>query len=206
MNNPWHAVKLFEKMVADYTGSKYCVAVDSCTNAIFLSLKYNIEFNINTSNEIIIPERTYISVPMQIKNAGLQPILENIKWKGDYILKNTNIIDSAQNFNKNIYIKNKLQCLSFQYKKHLPIGKGGAILTDCSKAYKWLIKARHDGRNMYKDFGNVKNVKNIGWHCPMLPSEACSGIELLFNKNLNAKNIKGSYKDYKKLDSNIFSS
>ena len=68
----------------------------------------------------------------------------------------------------------------------------------------WLSKARHDGRNMYKNFGNIDDVKSIGWHCPMLPSEACIGIELLFNKNLMKTNIGNNYKNYKKINSKIF--
>jgi dTDP-4-amino-4,6-dideoxygalactose transaminase len=204
MNNTWYNVKLFEKIIANYTGSKYCVAVDSCTNAIFLSLMYNTYINKNISEKIIIPERTYISIPMQIKNAGKYPILKNIKWKGQYKLGNTNIIDSAQNFNKNIYEKNSLQCLSFQYKKHLPIGRGGAILTDNKNAYLWLLEARHDGRNMYNNFGKIKNVKSTGWHCPMLPHEACIGIELFYNRNLTNQNTLGSYLDYEIINKNLF--
>ena len=50
MNNTWYNVKLFEKIIANYTGSKYCVAVDSCTNAIFLSLMYNTYINKNILN------------------------------------------------------------------------------------------------------------------------------------------------------------
>ena len=40
INDPWDIVDAFEKMVAEYAGSKYAVAVDNCTNAIFLCLKY----------------------------------------------------------------------------------------------------------------------------------------------------------------------
>ena len=40
MKDIWENVETFEKLVADYSGSKYAVAVDSCTNAIFLSVKY----------------------------------------------------------------------------------------------------------------------------------------------------------------------
>ena len=40
LKDPWDLVDLFEKNVALYAGSKYGIAVDCCTNAIFLSLKY----------------------------------------------------------------------------------------------------------------------------------------------------------------------
>ena len=40
INTPWDAVDLFEKKVAEYAGSKYAVAIDNCTDALFLCLKY----------------------------------------------------------------------------------------------------------------------------------------------------------------------
>ena len=42
VNDPWDIVDAFEKMVAKYAGSKYAVAVDNCTNGIFLCLKYQL--------------------------------------------------------------------------------------------------------------------------------------------------------------------
>lgn len=103
-----------------------------------------------------------------------------------------------------MYIPSSLQCISFQYKKHLPIGRGGAILTDNVDAYNWLIKARHDGRNMYEDYGDVKNVNIVGYHCPLLPHEAIRGQELLLNSNLNCNNIPGCYSNYNPINTNIF--
>ena len=204
MGNPWHQVEEFEKDLCKFTKSPFCITVDSCTNAIFLSLIYNKQFNLLKNKKIIVPEQTYISVPMQVKNAGLIPDLKPVKWVGFYLLQNTNIVDSAQTFEKNMYIPNTLQCLSFQFKKHLPIGRGGAILTDDINAYKWLLKARHDGRNMYKEFGNIKNIDTIGYHCPLLPYEALKGKELLLNNNLTNNNIKGDYTNYNKIDKNLF--
>ena len=32
LHNPFKVVQLFEEEVADYTGAKYAVSVDSCTN------------------------------------------------------------------------------------------------------------------------------------------------------------------------------
>ena len=38
--NPYQAVKDFEQTIAEYAGAKYGVAVESCTAALFLALKY----------------------------------------------------------------------------------------------------------------------------------------------------------------------
>ena len=40
LSDPWDIIDLFEKKVAKFSGSKYAVAVDCCTNAIFLCLKF----------------------------------------------------------------------------------------------------------------------------------------------------------------------
>ena len=36
IQDPWDIVNAFETMVAKYAGSRYAVAVDSCTNSLFL--------------------------------------------------------------------------------------------------------------------------------------------------------------------------
>ena len=40
LSDPWDIIDLFEKKVSKFSGSKYAVAVDCCTNAIFLCLKF----------------------------------------------------------------------------------------------------------------------------------------------------------------------
>ena len=68
IKTPWDAVSLFEKKVAEYAGSKYAVAVDNCTDAMFLCLKY-LKCD-QQKQTITVPKRTYVSVPMTIHNAG----------------------------------------------------------------------------------------------------------------------------------------
>ena len=60
--DPWDIVDLFEKKIASYCGARYGIALDSCTNALFLCLKYK-----HIQGEIIeIPRNTYMSVPQVI--------------------------------------------------------------------------------------------------------------------------------------------
>jgi dTDP-4-amino-4,6-dideoxygalactose transaminase len=56
----------FENALCDYTGSKYAVALDNMSNALFLSIYYekNIVKTIK-SDFLIIPSRTYPSVPCE---------------------------------------------------------------------------------------------------------------------------------------------
>ena len=192
--DPWDIVDSFEKKIALFSGSKYAVAVDCCTNAIFLSLKY-----FKSKKKIIIPENTYISVLSAINLANYKFKTENIKWQGYYYLKPLPIVDSATRFTKNMYINKTLTCLSFHHRKHLPIGRGGMILTDSKKAYMWLKKARYDGRNLNKNY--IKDdFTSIGWHMYMTPEQAYYGIKLFkkFKDTIPNKASNNSYKSIKK--------
>lgn len=198
MNTLWDNVELFEQTIAKYTGSKYAVAVDSCSNAIFLSLKYCQYSGWGVDDNVItLPNRTYISVPMQTMHAGYEFIFEDIYWSGQYTLSPLPVIDAAQRFTKDMYVKGTLQCLSFHSKKILSIGRGGMILTDSRKAYDWLIRSRYDGRSsiFYNDINN-NTVPTVGWHMYMTPEEAVRGMEQ-FYKLSEHNNDSGCSDDYK---------
>ena len=38
-HSPYNIVRMFEEEMAHYTGAKYAISVDSCTNALFLCCK-----------------------------------------------------------------------------------------------------------------------------------------------------------------------
>jgi dTDP-4-amino-4,6-dideoxygalactose transaminase len=175
MKNPYQVVKDFEDSVAEYTRAPYAVAVDSCTNALFLCLQY-LRIG-NEKMEITIPSRTYPSVPCQIIHAGGKVKFEDKKWDGIYRLKPTNIYDSAKRLTKGMYISKSYMCLSFHGKKHLPIGRGGMILTDSKSAVKWLKMARFDGRHECSLESDC--LAMLGWNCYMTPEQASKGLTLL---------------------------
>lgn len=171
--NPYLVVHNFEERIAEWAGSKYAVAVESGTAAIFLSLQY-VKQRIGVSH-VTIPRNTYPSVPCSIIHAGAKVHWSNEQWSGVYELKPYGIIDGALRFRKGMY-KGGLHCLSFHIKKHLPIGRGGMILTDDKDAYEWLKRARFDGRNpvpLQED-----NFTVLGWNMYMTPADAARGIQL----------------------------
>lgn len=199
MKTVWETVDLFESLVAEYAGSKYAVAVDSCTNAIFLSLKLCQYFNINdTQTSLSIPCRTYISIPMQILHSGYSVTFHDDPWHGVYRVGNLPIIDSAQRFSEGMYESGTLWCLSFHSKKILSIGRGGMILTDDHEHYEWLRRARYDGRSSiyYNDISN-QTVPTLGWHMYMTPEEAVRGIEQFYKTPKNNYPLEGCHHDYK---------
>ncbi len=172
-HNPFQVVRMFEEEVAEYTGAPYAIAVDSCTNAIFLACKYLQVKNVE------VPKKTYLSVPQSVQHAGGKVIFKDIDWSGIYQLKPYPIYDAAKRFTSDMYIKDSFMCLSFHIKKLLPIGKGGVILTDNKEAVDWFRKARYEGRsekNYMQD-----NIKFSGWNMYMSPEQAARGLFLMLN-------------------------
>lgn len=191
--DPWDAVVTFENELATYAGSTYCVVVDSCSNAMFLCLKYK---NI-TNQTISIPGRTYSSVPMQIIHAGNKIRFTDEAWSGKYHLGDTGIVDAATMFENNMYETNTLMCTSFHHRKTLKLGRGGAIFTDEPNFVEWCRPMIYDGRDMYTMY-KEDNFSCIGYHMYMTPEDAIKGLHLLHE--LPLKNpVTGSSDTYKDL-------
>jgi dTDP-4-amino-4,6-dideoxygalactose transaminase len=171
----YEVVDRFEKELAAWCGSKYAVAVESCTAAIFLSLMYTKRGG-EVLAPITIPRYTYPSVPCSIIHAGAQVKFEDFNWTGMYRLGNTRIWDSALTLRENMYRPGSLMCLSFHAKKLLPIGRGGMVLTDDYEAYKWLRKARFDGRDEVP-LGDDE-LTMLGWNMYLSPELAARGLML----------------------------
>ena len=169
MRNAFGVVDEFEARVAAYAGAKYGVAVDCCTNALFLSMK------MKGVGLVTIPARTYVSVPMAVIHAGGEVVFEDFAWRGTYELWPYGIHDGAKRFTRGMY-KGGLHCLSFHAKKILNIGRGGMILTDDADAVKWLKRARYDGR---EETAYGSDIATLGWHMYMTPEQAARGLQLL---------------------------
>ena len=188
--NPFQVVKDFEKAVAEYTGAPYCVAVNSCTNALFLCIEYmktNAEF-IEYPFEVEIPKHTYISVPMQIIHAGGKVKFRNEDWSGAYQLRPFPIWDAARRFTTNMWLKvcdediNSFPfvCISHHWHKILGIQQGGCILHNNNHADKWFRKARFDGRT--EDVAPKDDkFDQLGWHMYMSPEIAAEGLVRLYH-------------------------
>ncbi len=188
-NNPYNIVRMFEEEIARYTGSPYAVSVDSCTNATFLCCKY---LNVK---EVIMPKRTYLSIPMSVIHAGGTVKFKDIEWSGIYRLDPYPIYDSAKRLTSNMYIKDSYMCLSFHIKKLLGIGKGGMILTDNEDAVEWFKRARYEGRS--EKFYKNDDIDMLGWNMYMTPQQASHGLALLQNYPEHVKDMgeENGYRD-----------
>ena len=175
--NPYAPVIDFEEAIADYCGSKYAVAVESCTSALFLCLMYHKLVLWNRElTKIVIPARTYPGVACSVLHAGAELAFEDVDWNGEYQLWPYPIWDAALRFKKGMY-HGGFQCLSFHIKKNLPIGRGSCILTNDEEAVKWLRKARFDGRNPVPLQEDTFDM--LGWNMYLQPDQAARGLQLL---------------------------
>jgi len=168
-------VDKFETEIAEFYNAPYAVATDCCTHAIELCLR------LKKYDNIFIPNHTYISVPFTFEKLNLKWQFDFKKWKDFYYLGNTNIIDAAVYWQKNGYIENTFMCLSFQFKKHLSLGRGGAILLQNKEDRDILKKMSYDGRDLSKPWAD-QNIDTLGYHYYMTPETAMLGISKLPEK------------------------
>tara|TARA_R110000822_G_scaffold8451_11_gene33211 strand:+ start:4238 stop:4831 length:594 start_codon:yes stop_codon:yes gene_type:complete len=163
----------FENEIAKFFGSPYAIAVDCCTHAIELSLRHS------AAQKIEVPHRTYISVPFLAQKLGIALKWKNEDWQ-DYYYLTEKIIDAAVLWKRNSYITGTFMCISFQFRKHLSLGRGGIILTDDEKSAILLKKMSYDGRLPDIPWRS-QNIDTHGYHYYMTPETAELGLKRLPN-------------------------
>lgn len=167
-------INVFETEIAKFFGSQYAIAVDSCTHGIELCLRYTKETKIN------VPKRTYLSVPFLSDKMGLEREWKDEEWEDYYTLNYSNkrIIDAAVLWRKDSYLPNTFMCVSFQYQKHLSLGRGGIILLDNEEDYIKLKKMSYDGRLPNIPWRD-QDIETVGYHYYMTPETAQLGLNKL---------------------------
>ena len=168
----WKPVHDFESLVSTWFGARYGIAVDSCTHAIELCLRHR------DVKKLSIPKRTYLSIPFLSNKLSIPLEWKDENWKDYYEISNSGIYDAAVLWKENSYISNSLMCLSFQFQKHLSLGRGGMILTDNKEDAHTLCRMAYDGRipNVpWKE--QYMDIQTIGYHYYMTPETAQLGIK-----------------------------
>ena len=170
--NSFKVITEFENEIANFFGSPHAIAVDCCTHGIELCLRHI------KADSISIPTRTYISIPFLAKKLDLEWRWKEENWVDYYYLGGTNIIDAAVLWKENNYIPDTYMCLSFQFQKHLSLGRGGMILTDNKKSFDELKKMSYDGRVPDVPW-REQNIQTMGYHYYMTPETAELGLKKL---------------------------
>lgn len=189
IDDPFDCNKIFSNLLCEFTGAKYVVLTDSCTHALELVIRA-----IGSFRHFKIPTQTYLSVPFTLIKLGHSFCFDDIAWENWYYLdKEKQIIDSAAYFQRNMYIPGTFMCLSFQCKKAISVGRGGAILFDDETLYPVLDKMKYDGRSLTCPWADETDIDMVGYHYYMTPEDAARGALLLLD---GPKNKSVSYKNY----------
>ena len=161
----------FEKEIADFFGAPYAVAVDCCTHGLELCLR------LKGAKKIKTPKHTYLSVPMLAEKLNIELEWTDEEWQ-DYYYLTEDIIDAAVHWKPKSYIPDTYMCVSFQFRKHLSLGRGGVILFDNKEDFETLKRMSYDGRSPDVSW-SVQNIKTIGYHYYMTPETAELGLKKL---------------------------
>jgi dTDP-4-amino-4,6-dideoxygalactose transaminase len=167
----FNVVTEFEKKIAEFFGAPYAIAVDACTHGVELSLRYT------NADSISVPKNTYLSIPFLFRKLNIDLEWRNEDWK-DYYYITDRVVDAAVLWKKDSYISGTFMSLSFQYQKHLSLGRGGMILTDNKEAAIQLKKMSYDGRLPNIPWRD-QNIDTVGYHYYMTPETAQLGLDKL---------------------------
>jgi len=161
----------FENKIAEFFGAPYAVAVDSCTHGLELCLRYT------KPKAMDIPRNTYLSIPMLADKLSVDFDWFNLGWEKLYYITNK-VIDAATLWEQTSYRNHTFMCLSFQYQKHLSLGRGGMILCDNKEAALQLKKMSYDGRLPGIPW-REQDIDTMGYHYYMTPETAQLGLDKL---------------------------
>lgn len=167
----WTTVEKFEKSIAEFFNAPYAVATDSCTHGVELCLRHS------KAEEASCPTQTYVSIPMTFEKLNIKWNFRRQNWSEFYLVTD-NIIDAATYWQRNGYIGNSFMCISFQFRKHLSLGRGGAILCTKESDYEILKKMSYDGRSPSAPWAE-QDIDMLGYHYYMTPETAQLGLDKL---------------------------
>lgn len=167
----FNTITEFENKIAEFFGAPYAIAVDCCTHGVELCLRHK------QSKKITVPKRTYLSIPFLADKIGIDLEWKDENWQ-DYYYLTDDIIDAAVLWRKDSYIPNTYMNVSFQFRKHLSLGRGGVILTDNKESAIILKKMSYDGR-LPDVFWRDQNIDMVGYHYYMTPETAKLGLDKL---------------------------
>lgn len=175
-----------EREFASYVGSKYAVAVSSCTNALFLCMAYH------RPNEVEIPAITFASVANVVLQNHADLKLKDRVYVGksypieikNVIDEKVTIIDSAHDISRGCF-KGKTSCYSFYPTKQINGLEGGMIATNDKQLAEYAKRMRDHG----KEGDNIDyKIVDIGYHMRMNEIQAVVALEQL--KKLDRMNEK----------------
>lgn len=194
------ACQALEEKLAEYTGYKYALVVNSATTALYLA--YRTVFQGKAS--VSMPSLTFVATANAAVNAGLKPLIVDVEkrtlvcekcsvpvsFSGYPVFGGLVADDAHYIYPKMAKFKNQLvSCVSFHPVKHMTTGEGGALLTNNLDIYEEAKLLANHGRN------GVDCIKP-GWNFRMPDLNAALGIsqlERLSDNLVRKRNIAHTY-------------
>ncbi len=208
--------KKFEKKFAEYIGAPYCVMVNSCTDALNLSIAYWKKYKDNNKiTTLSIPSLGHISDASAVIWNGLNIKFEDLAPDESFCMAQTNnpsislhyaglynkqplpiIEDSAHRIMPKSFTS-ATTCYSFYSNKNLTTGgNGGMIACNSKDEMEWYMKARYLGINLsaierekiFKSGGKFWEFESefLGYKCE--PTDIQAAIGLIQLQRLNELN------------------
>lgn len=175
-------VKTFEGRFADYVGAKYAVSFSSATAAIFLIMKYLVQYK-----RVWIPSIIPPVVPNAIKLAGVEcNFHDNTSWVGSWyrplMFEDFDIVDSAQYVDRGCFKKicedNDLMIFSFYPTKPIGSCDGGMVVSNDQEKIERLRELTFNGMSFAENNWDRK-LNSIGWKMYMNSIQAYIALENL---------------------------
>jgi dTDP-4-amino-4,6-dideoxygalactose transaminase len=151
-------VENFEKSFARYCGTKYCVGVNSGTDALYLSL---LCVGIGRGDEVVVPVNTALPTAMAVLMSGARPIfvdcdesfLSNLNQTAKIINKKTRAIIAVHLYGR---------ACNMEKLKKIAGARNLVLIEDCAQASGAFWKNRKVGN--WGDFGcfSFYPTKNLG--------------------------------------------
>jgi len=174
----------FEKLFAEFTNSKYAIAVTSGTAALYLALK---AVGIGSGDEVIVPDLTFVASPNSIEMTGATPIIVDIER------------DSL-----NLDIKKIQKLVTKRTKAIMPVDFNGRstnmkILKEFAKKNNLLLiedacHAIGSFHNNGSHMGTISNVGIFSFSTPKIITTGQGGMIVTNNKKIHDQCL--SLKDF----------
>lgn len=166
-------VEKFEQNLARFVGTKYAVALNSGTDALYLALK---AINIKREEEIAVPSYTFVATAQVVAQIGAKPrlydlgetptsrvkMVAHIAGELSFVPEGLVIEDACQALGAVKNPTSLAQAWSFYPAKILgAFGDAGALTTNDPKIYNYVYEARNHFKTDYSEWGINSRMDNL---------------------------------------------
>ena len=152
-------VENFEREFTQYIGTKYCIGVNSGTDALILALR---ALGIGSGDEVIAPSHTAVATISAIVMSGATPVFVDVDYNS-YTINPDLVLESITNKTKAIIAVHLYgHPCDMDSLQEIAAKKGVSIVEDCSQAHGALWKGKKVGSIGVIGCFSFYPTKNLG--------------------------------------------